>query len=64
MSQEFQDMGVDDLVGLLSHHTARFTHLMMDRQFDEEYNNCKAIIKELQETITIKGTIPNSLLDN
>jgi hypothetical protein len=64
MTREFEDMSVENLVELLSQNTVKFTHLMMDRQFSEEYESCKAIIQELQEIISLKGAIRNSLLDN
>jgi hypothetical protein len=64
MTREFQDMSVENLVELLSQNTVKFTHLMMDGQFSEEYDSCKAIIQELQEIISLRGAIRNSLLDN
>jgi hypothetical protein len=55
MSLRFQDMSVENLVDLLSQHTAKLTHLLHDKEFGEEYNIYKQTIKELQEAIFVKG---------
>jgi hypothetical protein len=64
MGLRFQDMSVENLVDLLSQHTAKFTQLLSHKKFGEEYNVCKQTIKELQQTIYVKEKKPDKSLEN
>ena len=47
MKVDYKNMPEADLVDLLAQKAKKFTHLMMHKNFDEEYKECKSIIQEV-----------------
>jgi hypothetical protein len=53
--REYQNIERSILVDMLSEETTRLTQLMSERNLDQEYINCKIMIDELTQEITLRS---------
>ena len=51
MSANYKNIPTSSLVDLLSQHTQRFTQLLTEKKFTEEYRECKDIIQQILSEI-------------
>jgi hypothetical protein len=58
MLPDYQNMTTSNLVDLLAQETEKFTQLMMDKKFGNEYEDCKQVIHQLQALITLRIDTP------
>ena len=54
MIPEYQNMSMQELVDLLAQKTQKFTQLLVEKRFDEEYKKCKKDIQQIMTQIEIK----------
>jgi hypothetical protein len=52
MRPDYQNMTTANLVDLLAQETQKFTQLMMDKKYGEEYEACKQVIQQIQAAIS------------
>ena len=57
MSENLQNLTLEELVDILAQKTQRFTQLLVYKDFGNEYKECKQAIKQILAEIEIrKGT--------
>ena len=54
MLPNYQNLNTDSLVELLAHETEKLTKLLAEKKFDDEYNQCKEGIRQMQVLIEIR----------
>jgi hypothetical protein len=55
--EDYNRLTTEALIDLLAHETSKFTQLMADKQFSQEYEEMKGTIKFIQDIIeSRKGT--------
>lgn len=50
----FQQMSMEELVDLLAQRTQKFTQLLVEKKFNEEYQECKVAIQQLLAEIEMR----------
>jgi hypothetical protein len=58
MHPDFQNMTTSNLVDLLAQETQKFTQFMAEKQFGQEYEECKHLIQQIQSIISSRQDIP------
>jgi hypothetical protein len=61
--REYQNIERSILVDMLSEETTRLTQLMSERNLDQEYINCKIMIDELTQEITLRSNTTQTYPD-
>jgi len=56
MSTDYQSMSVASLMDLLASHTEKYTHLLADKRFGDEYDQTKHAIRQIQAAIEARKT--------
>jgi hypothetical protein len=54
MKIDYNGIPITDLVDLLAQKTQKFTQLMADKNFNEEYMECKKVIQEILEEMELR----------
>jgi predicted AAA+ superfamily ATPase len=57
MKIDYKGISMTDLVDLLAQKTQKFTQLMSDKSFNEEYTECKKVIQEILEEMELRKHI-------
>ena len=63
MIEDRQNMTLEELVDILAQKTQRFTQLMVDKDFGNEYKECKKAIRLILAEIEIRKQA-NSIQQN
>ena len=62
MLPDYQSLNTDSLVELLAHETEKLTKLLAEKKFDDEYNQCKEGIRQIQVLIEIRKEVTTTPL--
>ena len=54
MSEDLQNMTMEELVDILAQKTQRFTQLLVYKDFGNEYKECKQAIQQILAEIEIR----------
>lgn len=54
MEIDYKDISITELVDLLAQKTQKFTQLMSDKNFNEEYTECKKVIQEILSEMELR----------
>jgi len=57
MLPDYQNLNTDSLVELLANETEKLTKLLAEKKFDDEYNQCKEGIRQIQVLIEIRKEV-------
>ena len=59
MREERQNMTMEELVDILAQKTERFTHLLANKNFGDEYKGYKKVIQEILGEIELRKEMIN-----